>query len=109
MRFLLSFCSAPGSFALTLDSARSSPQYTYESCVPYASTGTALYALNDWHTRELDEPGYPLKAHFPIEIRWTEKDDGWLSPTGQGRGCYLGAIQYRYVFASLDSLPKPRR
>lgn len=74
-----------------------SPQYTYESCVPYPLTGAALYTLNALHTTELARPGYPLKAHFPIEVRWTEKDDGWLSPTGGGRGCYLGAIQYRCV------------
>ncbi|BGP27376.1 D-arabinono-1,4-lactone oxidase [Rhodotorula toruloides] len=80
------------------------PQYTYESCVPYSRTGLALYSLNAWHTTELAKPGYPLKAHFPIEIRWTEKDDGWLSPTGQGRGCYLGAIQYRPF-----NLPVPYR
>ncbi|BGP51370.1 D-arabinono-1,4-lactone oxidase [Rhodotorula kratochvilovae] len=80
------------------------PQYTYESCVPYASTGAALYALNEWHTRELATPGYPLRAHFPVEIRWTDKDEGWLSPTGGGRGCYLGAIQYRPF-----NLPVPYR
>ncbi|GAA6055811.1 hypothetical protein JCM3770_004771 [Rhodotorula araucariae] len=80
------------------------PQYTYESCVPYASTGAALYALNDWHTRELARPGYPLRAHFPIEIRWTDRDEGWLSPTQGGRGCYLGAIQYRPY-----NLPVPYR
>ncbi|KPV72092.1 uncharacterized protein RHOBADRAFT_47275 [Rhodotorula graminis WP1] len=80
------------------------PQYTYESCVPYTSTGSALYALNDWHTRELAKPGYPLRAHFPVEIRWADKDDAWLSPTGSGRGCYLGAIQYRPY-----NLPVPYR
>ncbi|GAA5895585.1 hypothetical protein JCM6882_000346 [Rhodosporidiobolus microsporus] len=80
------------------------PQNTYESSVPYASTGTALTALHDWHTRALYETGYPLKAHFPIEIRWTEGDDVWLSPTYGGRGCYLGAIQYRPF-----NLPVPYR
>jgi len=70
--------------------------------VPYTSTGSALYALNDWHTRELAKPGYPLRAHFPIEIRWADKDDAWLSPTGSGRGCYLGAIQYRCVSLPLS-------
>ncbi|GJN93721.1 hypothetical protein Rhopal_006778-T1 [Rhodotorula paludigena] len=80
------------------------PQYTYESCVPYASTGAALDKLHEWHTHALAEPGYPLRAHFPIEIRWTEQDDGWLSPTRRGRGCYLGAIQYRPF-----NLPVPYR
>ncbi|GAA6015529.1 hypothetical protein JCM10207_008625 [Rhodosporidiobolus poonsookiae] len=71
------------------------PQYTYESCVPYSTTGSALTALHAWHTRALHEKAYPLRAHFPIEIRWTEEDEGWLSPTNGGRGTYLGAIQYR--------------
>ncbi|BGP19796.1 hypothetical protein JCM10213_003105 [Rhodosporidiobolus nylandii] len=80
------------------------PQYTYESCVPYSSTGAALSALNEWQVSALWEKGYPLRAHFPIEIRWTEKDDVYLSPTSGQRGCYLGAIQYRPF-----NLPVPYR
>ncbi|GAA5864831.1 hypothetical protein JCM1840_004919 [Sporobolomyces johnsonii] len=81
------------------------PQYTYESSIPYAQTGSALSALEAWHTRELRNPqGYQLKAHFPIEIRWTEEDDVWLSPTYGMRGTYLGAIQYRPF-----NLPVPYR
>ncbi|GAA5978635.1 hypothetical protein JCM11641_002796 [Rhodosporidiobolus odoratus] len=71
------------------------PQYTYESAVPYSSTGTALSALNAWQVKGLWEKGYPLQAHFPIEIRWAEKDDVLLSPCNGQRACYLGAIQYR--------------
>ncbi|GAA6036192.1 hypothetical protein JCM8097_006825 [Rhodosporidiobolus ruineniae] len=71
------------------------PQYTYETSVPYTSTAPALSALEQWHTDALYEKGYPLKAHFPIEIRWTKEDDVWLSPTYGQRGTYLGAIQYR--------------
>ncbi|GAA5940740.1 hypothetical protein JCM1841_000345 [Sporobolomyces salmonicolor] len=81
------------------------PQYTYESSIPYAQTGSALSALEAWHTRELhNSQGYQLKAHFPIEIRWTEEDDVWLSPTYGIRGTYLGAIQYRPF-----NLPVPYR
>ncbi|GAA5911912.1 D-arabinono-1,4-lactone oxidase [Sporobolomyces salmoneus] len=72
------------------------PQYTYESSVPYDSTTAALTSLSEWHVRELHNPeGYTLRAHFPIEIRWTEKDDVWLSPCYEQRGTFLGAIQYR--------------
>ncbi|GAA6062185.1 hypothetical protein JCM10212_001349 [Sporobolomyces blumeae] len=82
------------------------PQYTYEGLVPYgASTTSALSSLNEWHVRELHNPkGYELKAHFPIEIRWTEKDDVWMAPTYGTRGTYLGAIQYRPY-----NLPVPYR
>lgn len=72
-----------------------SPQYTYESCIPYENTGVALNELHRWHTEELAKPGYPLRAHFPVEIRYADKDEAWLSPTGTGPGTYLGAIQYR--------------
>ncbi|GAA5966192.1 hypothetical protein JCM3765_006081 [Sporobolomyces pararoseus] len=72
------------------------PQYTYESSVPYDSTAAALDSLSEWHVKELHNPkGYQLRAHFPIEIRWTEKDDIWLSPCYEQRGTFLGAIQYR--------------
>lgn len=78
------------------------PQYTYESSVPYDSTGDALRSLAAWHVSELHHPdGYRLGAHFPIEVRWTEQDDVWLSPCYQRRGTFLGAIQYRY--SSLSS------
>ncbi|GAA5992934.1 hypothetical protein JCM10908_000755 [Rhodotorula pacifica] len=80
------------------------PQYTYESCIPYELTGSALSKLHNWHTHELAKPGYPLRAHFPVEIRYAAKDEAWLSPTGSGPGCYLGAIQYRPF-----NLPVPYR
>ncbi|GAA5962270.1 hypothetical protein JCM8115_004274 [Rhodotorula mucilaginosa] len=80
------------------------PQYTYESCIPYEATGAALNELHRWHTHELAKPGYPLRAHFPVEIRYAAKDEAWLSPTGSGPGCYLGAIQYRPF-----NLPVPYR
>lgn len=38
-----------------------------------------------------------LRPHFPIEIRFAEKDDIYLSPTYGARGTYIGAIQYRYA------------
>lgn len=70
------------------------PQYTYEGAIPYDRTGECLLALEHWHTGELHDPK-GLRSHFPIEIRWTEKDDIWLSPTYGQRATYIGAIQYR--------------
>jgi hypothetical protein len=109
------------SISLILRCAFYSPQYTYESSVPYDSTSDVLTSLNEWHVRELHNPkGYELKAHFPIEIRWTERDDIYLSPCYEQRGTFLGAIQYRpfnlpvayrstfSTFASLISLHKGR-
>ena len=71
-----------------------SPQYTYEGAVPYERTGECLTALEEWTTKELNDPK-GLRSHFPIEVRYTEKDDIWLSPTYGSRGTYIGAIQYR--------------
>lgn len=70
------------------------PQYTYEGAVPYERTGECLLALEEWQTKELHDPK-GLRPHFPIEVRWTEKDDIWLSPTYGQRATYIGAIQYR--------------
>lgn len=73
-----------------------SPQYTYEGAIPFSRTGECLLALEAWHTKELNDPK-GLRSHFPVEIRFTEKDDIWLSPTYGMRGTYIGAIQYRCV------------
>lgn len=70
------------------------PQYTYEGAVPYTETGACLSSLASWLTAELNDP-HGLRTHFPIEIRFTEQDDIWLSPTFQQRATYIGAIQYR--------------
>lgn len=73
-----------------------SPQYTYEGCVPYEQTGATLVSLDEWLRAELAKPK-GLRGHFPIEIRFTDKDDIFLSPTYGMRGTYIGAIQYRCV------------
>ncbi|KAK4049968.1 D-arabinono-1,4-lactone oxidase [Microbotryomycetes sp. JL201] len=70
------------------------PQYTYEGAVPYSETGKTLQELERWLTTELYKPD-GLRGHFPIEIRFTEQDDIWLSPTYKMRATYIGAVQYR--------------
>lgn len=77
------------------------PQYTYEGSVPYAATGECLKDLEEWCVGELHDPK-GLRSHFPIEIRFVEKDEIWLSPTYGGRGTYIGAIQYRCVLLFLS-------
>ncbi|KAK4051506.1 D-arabinono-1,4-lactone oxidase [Microbotryomycetes sp. JL221] len=70
------------------------PQYTYEGAVPYSETGSTLQDLERWFTTELYK-SQGLRSHFPIEIRFTEEDDIWLSPTYKMRATYIGAVQYR--------------
>ncbi|KAK4700290.1 L-gulonolactone oxidase, partial [Phenoliferia sp. Uapishka_3] len=79
------------------------PQYTYEAAVPYDRTAECLKDLEQWETKELNDPN-GLRSHFPIEFRFTEKDDIWLSPTYGQRATYIGAIQYRPY-----NLPVPYR
>ena len=82
------------------------PQYTYEGSVPYTATGSALAELEEWFVGELwsgKKGKDSLRGHFPVEIRFTEKDDIWLSPTYGTRGTYIGIIQYRSVFPPRDS------
>ncbi|KAM0786207.1 hypothetical protein ACM66B_007011 [Microbotryomycetes sp. NB124-2] len=70
------------------------PQYTYEGAVPYFETGSTLQEMERWFTTELYKSN-GLRSHFPIEIRFTEQDDIWLSPTYKMRATYIGAVQYR--------------
>lgn len=75
-------------------------QYTYEAMVPYARTRECLVALRHWFATELANPN-GMRSHFPLEVRWTEQDDIWLSPTYGTRGTYIGIVQYKCVH-SLD-------
>ena len=38
-----------------------------------------------------------LRPHFPVEIRFTDADDIWLSPGSGGKMCWIGIVQYKYV------------
>ena len=52
--------------------------------------------LRDWLQEEHSDP-YGLRPHFPIEIRFSEADDIWLSPSSGQRTCWIGIIQYKSV------------
>ncbi|RKP25185.1 D-arabinono-1,4-lactone oxidase-domain-containing protein [Syncephalis pseudoplumigaleata] len=41
-------------------------------------------------------------VHFPIEIRFTAKDDIWLSPAQGHDVCYIGIIMYRWVMEAMS-------
>ena len=43
---------------------------------------------------ELADP-HGLRPHFPVEIRFTDADDIWLSPSSGARTCWIGIIQYK--------------
>ncbi|KZT66748.1 L-gulonolactone/D-arabinono-1,4-lactone oxidase [Daedalea quercina L-15889] len=70
------------------------PQYTTEWAIPYAHAPSCLREMRDWLEREHADP-HGLRPHFPIEIRFTDADDIWLSPSSGGKTCWIGIVQYK--------------
>ncbi|RPD77041.1 L-gulonolactone/D-arabinono-1,4-lactone oxidase [Lentinus tigrinus ALCF2SS1-7] len=70
------------------------PQYTTEWAIPYKNTRACLSELRDWLDGEFADPA-GLRPHSPLEIRFSEKDDIWLSPGYGERMCWIGIIQYK--------------
>ncbi|CAO3608903.1 unnamed protein product [Cunninghamella echinulata] len=65
------------------------PQYVNEWAIDWADAPAALRDLEQFiHTND-------LKVHFPVEIRFVEEDDIWLSPAYGRKTCYIGVIMYR--------------
>lgn len=78
-------------FALT---ALQYPQHTTEWAIPYSNTHACLYELRAWLDEEFADPK-GLRPHFPIEIRFSDSDDIWLSPSSGQRTCWIGIVQYK--------------
>lgn len=70
------------------------PQYTTEWSIPYEKTTACLRELHEWLDREHADP-HGLRPHFPIEIRFSDADDIWLSPSHGQRTTWIGIIQYK--------------
>lgn len=65
------------------------PQYVNEWAVDWNEAPAVLRKL-DKFINEND-----LKVHFPVEIRFVDQDDVWLSPAYGRKTCYIGVIMYR--------------
>ena len=63
-------------------------QHVNEWSIPVEHTAEALLELRDLIIRK----GY--YAHFPIEVRFVDEDDIWLSPCQGRTSCYIGVIAY---------------
>lgn len=50
--------------------------------------------LRDWFDREFADPN-GLRPHCSLEIRFSEADDVWLSPSYGQRMCWIGVVQYK--------------
>ncbi|OLY82248.1 L-gulonolactone oxidase [Smittium mucronatum] len=70
------------------------PQYVNEWAIPIENTARALMLLRKWINSQQDlESG--ARVHFPVEVRFVEEDDVWLSPCYKRTVCYIGVIMYR--------------
>jgi len=70
------------------------PQHTTEWAIPYESARDCLCELRTWLDKEqADSRG--LRFHFPIEIRFSDADDIWLSPSNGRQTCWIGIVQYK--------------
>ncbi|CAG8743766.1 12869_t:CDS:2, partial [Ambispora leptoticha] len=66
-------------------------QYVNEWAIPLERTAEALRKLDQW----IKENEKKIYVHFPIEVRFVDQDDIWLSPSYGRKTCYIGIIMYR--------------
>lgn len=69
-------------------------QYTIEWAVPYSNAQSCLRELRDWLETEFKDSG-GLRPHCGVEIRFSDADDIWLSPSYGQRTCWIGVIQWK--------------
>jgi len=69
-------------------------QYTIEWAVPYSWAASCLRELRDWFDSELTDP-HGLRPHCCLEVRFSDADDIWLSPSYGQRTCWIGIIQFK--------------
>ncbi|KAG9292380.1 hypothetical protein G9A89_015250 [Geosiphon pyriformis] len=65
------------------------PQYVNEWAIPWERTKEAIKKIEKW----IEETN--SNVHFPIEVRFVDEDDIWLSPAFGRKVCYIGIIMYR--------------
>jgi len=70
------------------------PQNTTEWAIPYVNAHACLFELRAWLDKEFADP-HGLRPHFPIEIRFSDVDDIWLSPSNGQRTCWIGIVQFK--------------
>ncbi|KAH9033110.1 L-gulonolactone/D-arabinono-1,4-lactone oxidase [Lactarius pseudohatsudake] len=69
-------------------------QYTIEWAVPYSQAQSCLRELRDWLETEFRDPR-GLRPHCSLEIRFSDADDIWLSPSYGQRTCWIGIVQFK--------------
>ncbi len=74
-------------------------QHVSEWAVPIERTKDFVLGLRDM----IEAKGY--EAHFPVEVRFVDADDLWLSPAYGRKVCYVGIIAYRPLGLETDYKP----
>lgn len=69
-------------------------QYTTEWSIPYENTQACLREIRAMLAEEFADPN-GIRPHFPIEVRFTNEDGIWLSPSQGRRSCWIGIIQFK--------------
>lgn len=67
--------------------------------MPYSEAQSCLRALRAWFESEFADPN-GLRPHCGLEVRFSDEDDIWLSPSYGQKTCWIGIMQYRYVDVS---------
>ncbi|KAF8155237.1 D-arabinono-1,4-lactone oxidase-domain-containing protein [Mycena galopus ATCC 62051] len=70
------------------------PQHTIEWALPSARAKDCLRELGAWLETEARDPEGE-RPHFPIEIRFSARDELWLSPSNGGETCWVGIVQFK--------------
>ncbi|KZT52131.1 L-gulonolactone/D-arabinono-1,4-lactone oxidase [Calocera cornea HHB12733] len=69
-------------------------QYTTEWALPYENAAATLTELRAFlQAQEKDPKG--LRAHYPIEVRFSAPDDIWLSPSYGRQTVWIGIVMYK--------------
>lgn len=92
-------CLASPFQSLTSAADRQYPQYALEWAIDSANAKECLQELREWLDREAADPK-GLRAHFPLEIRWSCADDIYLSPSNGRETTWIGIVSYRYVHSA---------
>ncbi|KAH7882184.1 L-gulonolactone D-arabinono-1,4-lactone oxidase [Phlebopus sp. FC_14] len=64
-------------------------QHTTEWAIPYENTQACLLDLHAWLAGEFGN------TNGLIEVRFSDSDDIWLSPSNGQRTCWIGIVQYK--------------
>ena len=70
------------------------PQYALEWAIASTDAKACLQELRTWLETEAADP-HGLRAHFPLEIRWSAADDIYLSPSYGRETMWIGIVSYR--------------